>query len=361
MAKEQDELVNIEELSDEELEELLNKKTEVLSGGFSIIPAHIKYDNSLTDFEKLLFAEIMSLSNMKGFSWATNNYFSKVFAKSERSVSRAISNLKEKNYIQIRWARHSMSGYRTRKIICNFVSIVNKKVSYNNENTEEVVVKNCTPIDKNGEGGRHKWQKGWTQMAKKVDTGGEYNNINLKNKENEREKGEVSPPPLSKPLVNITDGQDYKSKESLFDEFEKDYLKAFEKITARTCLSINQVFRTGEGRAEFMTMYENAKFIKEAGYDYNQIINKILPDIDLSNPKARFEFHDCFRVALRNSVEKIKAHIEKKASVNKVKNETVENMEYDEEVEAIKRQSQKIPKEASQNLIKKLSEVYKLE
>lgn len=344
MAEEQDELVNIEELSDEELEELLNKKTEVLSGGFSIIPAHIKYDNSLTDFEKLLFAEIMSLSNMKGFSWATNNYFSKVFAKSERSVSRAISNLKEKNYIQIRWARHSMSGYRTRKIICNFVSIVNKKVSYNNENTEEVVVKNCTPIDKNGEGGRHKWQKGWTQVAKKVDTGGEYNNINLKNKENEREKGEVSPPPLA-----------------LFEEFEKDYLNYYAKITARTYSDINLLLKKPIDRDDFKTMFENAKYLHESGYHWLKGMELIYNDLDKTKTptQAYFEFRDELRLMLRDDAETIKKR--KQASVNKVKNETVENIEYDEEVEAIKRQSQKIPKEASQNLIKKLSEYYKLE
>ena len=45
---------------------------------YSIITANVRYDNRLTDSEKLLFAEITSLSNKYGYCTASNNYFAKL-------------------------------------------------------------------------------------------------------------------------------------------------------------------------------------------------------------------------------------------------------------------------------------------
>lgn len=148
---------------------------------------------------------------------------------------------------------------------------------------------------------------------------------------------------------------------SLFEEFEKDYLNYYAKITARTYSDINLLLKKPIDRDDFKTMFENAKYLHESGYHWRKGMEMIYNDLDKTKTptQAYFEFRDELRLMLRDDAETIKKR--KQASVNKVKSETVENMEYDEEVEAIKRQSQKIPKEASQNLVKKLSEYYKLE
>jgi len=66
---------------------------------FSIIPSEIKYDNSLCANAKLLYGEIYSLCGKRGYCWATNKYFSKLYGVSTRIITKWISQLQEKNHI----------------------------------------------------------------------------------------------------------------------------------------------------------------------------------------------------------------------------------------------------------------------
>lgn len=68
---------------------------------YSIITANVRYDNRLTDSEKLLFAEITSLSNKCGYCTASNGYFSKLYEVTKRTISARINNLKENGYLKI--------------------------------------------------------------------------------------------------------------------------------------------------------------------------------------------------------------------------------------------------------------------
>lgn len=68
---------------------------------YSILPAHIRYSNVLSDFEKILFSEIVALSNALGYCYASNSYFAKVYGKSARTISQAINNLAKYDYIKI--------------------------------------------------------------------------------------------------------------------------------------------------------------------------------------------------------------------------------------------------------------------
>ncbi|HDJ7515659.1 TPA: helix-turn-helix domain-containing protein [Staphylococcus aureus] len=68
---------------------------------YSIITANVRYDNRLTDSEKLLFAEITSLSNKYGYCTATNSYFAKLYEVVKETVSRRISNLTKYGYLRI--------------------------------------------------------------------------------------------------------------------------------------------------------------------------------------------------------------------------------------------------------------------
>lgn len=66
---------------------------------YAIIPAFVRYDKDLSPNAKLLYGEISSLCNEKGFCWATNSYFEELYEMSSRSIQRLIKQLTDKNYI----------------------------------------------------------------------------------------------------------------------------------------------------------------------------------------------------------------------------------------------------------------------
>ncbi|HAR6190816.1 TPA: helix-turn-helix domain-containing protein [Staphylococcus pseudintermedius] len=82
---------------------------------YSIITANVRYDNCLTDSEKLLFAEITSLSNKYGYCTASNGYFAKLYEVTKVTVSRRIANLKECGYLQVEIIREG-NEIKQRKI-----------------------------------------------------------------------------------------------------------------------------------------------------------------------------------------------------------------------------------------------------
>ena len=67
---------------------------------YAIIPADVRYDNSLTANSKLLYGEITALCNEKGFCWATNSYFAELYSVSNTSVSKWIKQLIECGYLK---------------------------------------------------------------------------------------------------------------------------------------------------------------------------------------------------------------------------------------------------------------------
>lgn len=66
---------------------------------YSVIPAEVRYDSSLTDKEKLMYGEISALSNDKGYCFATNKYFANLYEITERQIKTIIANLEKAGYI----------------------------------------------------------------------------------------------------------------------------------------------------------------------------------------------------------------------------------------------------------------------
>jgi hypothetical protein len=101
---------------------------------YAIIPANVRYDKSLKPNAKLLYGEITALCNEKGYCWASNDYFSGLYEVSKETISRWVSQLKQKKYISVELE------YRegTKEIIKRYLRIcqepIDKKVN--------------TPIDK---------------------------------------------------------------------------------------------------------------------------------------------------------------------------------------------------------------------
>ena len=66
---------------------------------YTILPAEIRFDKRLLPYERLLFSDILALSNKKGYCYATNAYFAKIYGVSVVSVSTRVSKLVKYGYI----------------------------------------------------------------------------------------------------------------------------------------------------------------------------------------------------------------------------------------------------------------------
>jgi DNA-binding transcriptional ArsR family regulator len=73
--------------------------TERTPAYYAVIPAPVRYDPTLIPNAKLLYGEITALCNQKGYCWAQNEYFSKLYGVSKRSISEWISQLTDGGYI----------------------------------------------------------------------------------------------------------------------------------------------------------------------------------------------------------------------------------------------------------------------
>lgn len=117
---------------------------------YAIIPANVRYDEDLPPNAKLLYGEITSLCNEKGYCWASNQYFADLYKVSKITVSRWISTLNKKGYITI----ETLYKEGTKEFIGRHLYItntpINKNVNRYIQNDLEGVNKIVnTPINKN--------------------------------------------------------------------------------------------------------------------------------------------------------------------------------------------------------------------
>ena len=70
---------------------------------YSIIPANVRYDETLVANAKLMYGEITALSNQKGFCYASNNYFAQLYKVTPQAISKWINQLASKEYIAIEY------------------------------------------------------------------------------------------------------------------------------------------------------------------------------------------------------------------------------------------------------------------
>ena len=124
--------------------------SELKKSYYAIIPAEVRYDEELPPNAKLLYGEITSLCNEKGYCWATNQYFADLYKVSKITVSRWISTLNNKGYIAV----ETLYKEGTKEIIGRHLYIVNTPINKNVnryiQNDLEGINENVnTPINKN--------------------------------------------------------------------------------------------------------------------------------------------------------------------------------------------------------------------
>lgn len=109
---------------------------------FAIIPANVRYDDDLSANAKLLYGEITALCNEKGYCWASNDYFSQLYGKSKYTVSRWISSLSQKGYIQSEISKEDGNMRMLTPLLTKNATLLTKTAIGIDENRN-------TPIDEN--------------------------------------------------------------------------------------------------------------------------------------------------------------------------------------------------------------------
>ena len=112
-------------------------------GYYAIIPANVRYDDSIPANAKLLYGEISALIGPDGFCYASNAYFMQIYGFSDPTITRLISKLENAGYIK-RELERDQTGQVTRRKLYLSVSVPEIQPPINFDTTPH---QNC------GEGG----------------------------------------------------------------------------------------------------------------------------------------------------------------------------------------------------------------
>ena len=80
-------------------------KTVKRSNWDSLLPAAVRYDSRLKGDAKVLYSEILLLSNKAGYCYATDQHLAALFDAGQRTVTRHIAELKKLGYVKIETKR----------------------------------------------------------------------------------------------------------------------------------------------------------------------------------------------------------------------------------------------------------------
>ena len=124
-------------------------------GYYAVIPASVRYDNKLPANAKLLYGEITALCSKEGYCWATNDYFAELYKTTEKTVSRWIKHLKDRNLVDcklktFRYEDGTIKKVRYIILDKNAVTVLDKIVldhtdkivQYNNTNSNNTISNN---------------------------------------------------------------------------------------------------------------------------------------------------------------------------------------------------------------------------
>ncbi len=101
---------------------------------YAIIPAGVRYDKLLSPYARLLYGEISSLCNKKGYCWSTNEYFANLYAVTKTTISTWVSALENRGHIRTEFGKGN-----SRRIY--IVDCINTQL-----NSEEVLGQSTIPL-----------------------------------------------------------------------------------------------------------------------------------------------------------------------------------------------------------------------
>ena len=115
---------------------------------YAIIPANVRYDLNLKDKAKLLYGEIVALSNQNGECWANNNYFAKLYKVSNETISRLISSLVQQGYLKNKIIYKEKTKVIDKRILIPIDKNINTYCQNNQEGIDENIKDNNTSNNK---------------------------------------------------------------------------------------------------------------------------------------------------------------------------------------------------------------------
>lgn len=93
---------------------------------YAVIPADVRYDESLKLGEKMMYGEITSLTKKTGECWASNSYFAELYNVTPQAISKWIKALEKQKYIEVEYEKE---GKLITKRIIKLVSTTVDRVS----------------------------------------------------------------------------------------------------------------------------------------------------------------------------------------------------------------------------------------
>ena len=120
----------------------------------TILPSEVRFDSKLKDSEKVMYAEIVALSALHGYCFATNKHFSKLYNCHVNTISRRIKALEKHGYIKVEITRDEKTKKYTRRIYLK----------------ENFIQKSLTKIDNRSNN---------KTCEESLNNNGEYNNISI--------------------------------------------------------------------------------------------------------------------------------------------------------------------------------------
>ena len=100
---------------------------------WAVLPAQVRYDPELPASAKILYAEISSLTDQRGYCYASNAYFMQLFGMAERTLQELLRKLRSRGYIRI---QDGTGGSETRKIYAGINPLAGNQADYS-ENREQ--------------------------------------------------------------------------------------------------------------------------------------------------------------------------------------------------------------------------------
>ena len=86
---------------------------------YIVMPTAVSLNDNLNPFDKLLYANVFSLTKQEGYCWATNKHLATLSCGSVANVKKSLKKLKELNYLIVETDNKKPLRLR-RKIMINY-------------------------------------------------------------------------------------------------------------------------------------------------------------------------------------------------------------------------------------------------
>lgn len=99
------------------MDEITSVSPDDRPGYYAIIPADVRYDDSIPANAKLLYGEISALISKDGFCYASNAYFAAIYQLNERTIKGLVAALRDAGYIKVFQEKDQFTGKVLRRKI----------------------------------------------------------------------------------------------------------------------------------------------------------------------------------------------------------------------------------------------------